>query len=96
MLEGFNDQWLEVDSRKRFATYTNLDPGDYTFRIWAADSDFCKDDTSDETCDVVTLNLKIVNENAQPNIAPFAAKDSYPKIKTLFKIYTSIYQSAQS
>ena len=49
--------------------YLTYASGDYTFRIWAADSDFCKDDTSDETCDVVTLNLKIVNENAQPNIA---------------------------
>ena len=49
--------------------YRTYASGDYTFKIWAADSDFCKDDTSDETCVVVTLNLKITNENAQPNIA---------------------------
>ena len=49
--------------------YLTYATGDYTFRIWAADSDFCKDDTTDDTCDVVTLNLKIINENAQPNIA---------------------------
>ena len=49
--------------------YRTYASGDYTFKIWAADSDFCKDDTSDETCDVITLNLKIINENAQPNIA---------------------------
>ena len=49
--------------------YRTYASGDYTFKIWAADSDFCKDDTSDETCDVITLNLKITNENAQPNIA---------------------------
>jgi len=49
--------------------YRTYASGDYTFKIWAADSDFCKDDTSDETCDVITLNLKITNENAQPNVA---------------------------
>ena len=49
--------------------YRTYASGDYTFKIWAADSDFCKDDTSDQTCVVVTLNLKITNENARPNIA---------------------------
>ena len=49
--------------------YRTYASGNYTFKIWAADSDFCKDDTSDVTCVVVTLNLKIINENAQPNIA---------------------------
>ena len=49
--------------------YRTYASGDYTFKIWAADSDFCKDDTSDSTCVVVTLRLKITNENAQPNIA---------------------------
>ena len=49
--------------------YRTYASGDYTFKIWAADSDFCKDDTSDETCVVVTLNLEIINENAKPNIA---------------------------
>jgi len=49
--------------------YRTYASGSYTFKIWAADSDFCKDDTSDETCVVVTLNLQITNENAQPNIA---------------------------
>jgi DNA-binding NarL/FixJ family response regulator/signal transduction histidine kinase/ligand-binding sensor domain-containing protein len=32
-LEGFEDDWNEVDSRRRFATYTNLPPGDYLFRV---------------------------------------------------------------
>ncbi len=31
-LEGFNHDWIEP-SRTRTATYTNLDPGDYTLRI---------------------------------------------------------------
>lgn len=32
-LEGFDDDWRQVDASRRFATYTNLDGGDYTFRI---------------------------------------------------------------
>jgi signal transduction histidine kinase len=33
MLEGFDRDWTEVDSRRRLATYTNLDPGMYVFRV---------------------------------------------------------------
>jgi signal transduction histidine kinase/DNA-binding response OmpR family regulator/frataxin-like iron-binding protein CyaY len=32
MLEGFDQNWNFVDA-KRFATYTNLSPGEYTFRV---------------------------------------------------------------
>jgi len=38
-LEGFNNQWIETDSRNRVATYTNLNPGDYIFRVQATGSD---------------------------------------------------------
>jgi len=38
-LEGFDDDWTEVDSTRRFATYTNLDPGDYVFRVIASNND---------------------------------------------------------
>ncbi|QRR00258.1 hybrid sensor histidine kinase/response regulator transcription factor [Dyadobacter sandarakinus] len=31
-LEGFNGQWFEADNTRR-VTYTNLDPGTYTFRV---------------------------------------------------------------
>ncbi len=33
MLEGFDANWIAADSKNRRATYTNLDPGDYTFRV---------------------------------------------------------------
>jgi signal transduction histidine kinase/ligand-binding sensor domain-containing protein len=33
MLEGFDQDWTEVDSTRRLATYTNLDPGTYVFRV---------------------------------------------------------------
>lgn len=32
-LEGFNDQWFEADNNSRKVTYTNLDPGQYTFKV---------------------------------------------------------------
>lgn len=37
MLEPFNKDWLVGDGRR--AVYTNLDPGDYTFKVRAADED---------------------------------------------------------
>ena len=43
-LEGFDEGWNFVTSNKRFATYTNLKPGDYTFKVLASNSDgiWCK------------------------------------------------------
>lgn len=37
-MEGFDDDWNYVENR-RFATYTNLDPGDYLFQVKASNSD---------------------------------------------------------
>ncbi len=39
MMEGFDEDFIEVDSRKRFASYTNLDPGVYTFKVDASNYD---------------------------------------------------------
>ena len=38
-LEGFDPDWSEVDSKQRLATYTNLDHGDYVFRVQGSNSD---------------------------------------------------------
>lgn len=38
-LEGFDENWTEVDANKRFASYTNLDGGTYTLRIVASNND---------------------------------------------------------
>jgi diguanylate cyclase (GGDEF)-like protein len=35
-LEGFDADWQETDAEHRVATYTNLDPGRYVFRVRAA------------------------------------------------------------
>ena len=39
MMEGFDSDWTYVDSAQRAATYTNLDPGTYTFRVKASNND---------------------------------------------------------
>jgi signal transduction histidine kinase/ligand-binding sensor domain-containing protein/DNA-binding response OmpR family regulator len=33
MMEGFNSGWLYADGNQRRATYTNLNPGHYTFKV---------------------------------------------------------------
>jgi signal transduction histidine kinase/ligand-binding sensor domain-containing protein/DNA-binding response OmpR family regulator len=38
-LEGFDTDWLSADSKSRRVTFTNLDPGEYTFRVKAANND---------------------------------------------------------
>ncbi len=38
-LLGFETDWVEVDSQRRMATYTNLDPGVYSFELQAANGE---------------------------------------------------------
>ncbi|MCP3979010.1 MAG: histidine kinase, partial [bacterium] len=38
-LQGFRPDWSETDAEKRFAQYTNLDPGDYVFQVKASNRD---------------------------------------------------------
>jgi len=38
-LDNFDTVWSEVDSKHRLATYTNLDPGRYVFRVQGSNSD---------------------------------------------------------
>ena len=33
LLEGLDQVWTETDARRRFASYANVDPGDYVFRV---------------------------------------------------------------
>ncbi len=39
MLEGFDNEWVETEANNRTATYTNLSPGKYLFRIKASGGD---------------------------------------------------------
>jgi signal transduction histidine kinase len=38
LMEGLDEDWIDAGNR-RFVTYTNLDPGDYTFRVKGSNSD---------------------------------------------------------
>lgn len=38
-LLGFDRDWIEVNSQRRFATYTNLDAGDYVFQVTGSNND---------------------------------------------------------
>ncbi|MFI5139814.1 MAG: two-component regulator propeller domain-containing protein [Sphingobacteriales bacterium] len=39
MLEGFNKGWVNVDNKMRKAGYTNLDAGDYVFKVRVSNSE---------------------------------------------------------
>jgi signal transduction histidine kinase/ligand-binding sensor domain-containing protein/DNA-binding response OmpR family regulator len=39
MMQGFDKEWTYVGSSRRFATYTNLDAGKYTFSVKASNND---------------------------------------------------------
>lgn len=39
IMEGFEKDWNYTDASRRYITYTNLDPGDYTFKVKASNND---------------------------------------------------------
>ncbi len=39
IMEKFETEWNTVDASRRYATYTNMDPGEYTFKVKATNSD---------------------------------------------------------
>jgi signal transduction histidine kinase/DNA-binding response OmpR family regulator len=53
-LDGFSTQWLVSNDKTRKATFTNLDPGDYTFRVKTAD------DRGGPNPGELLLNIKIL------------------------------------
>ncbi|WCT10745.1 hybrid sensor histidine kinase/response regulator transcription factor [Mucilaginibacter jinjuensis] len=40
MMSGFDKNWINADNKIRTATYTNLDPGEYTFKVRATNNDY--------------------------------------------------------
>jgi len=38
-MEGYQPEWIETDAKNRLATYTNLAPGTYTFRVKGSNND---------------------------------------------------------
>jgi len=53
MLEGFDKGWLSANNATRKATYTNLDGGDYVFKVRTSNSD------GTWNADGITLNIKV-------------------------------------
>ncbi len=45
-LDGFDKDWVYVDASQRSATYTNLNPGEYIFKVKAANNDGIWNETS--------------------------------------------------
>jgi signal transduction histidine kinase/ligand-binding sensor domain-containing protein len=39
ILNGFEKEWNYTDAHRRYVTYTNLDPGEYTFKVKASNND---------------------------------------------------------
>jgi signal transduction histidine kinase/ligand-binding sensor domain-containing protein len=39
IMGGFEKEWNYTDASRRYVTYTNLDPGEYTFRVKATNND---------------------------------------------------------
>ena len=39
LMEGVDPDWVFTDASRRFATYTQLDPGEYTFRVKGSNND---------------------------------------------------------
>lgn len=47
-LEGFDTEWTYVNADRRQATYTNLNPGEYTFKVKASNNDGVWNETPTE------------------------------------------------
>ncbi len=63
MLEGYDLDWNLVNSDRRHANYTNLDPGEYTFRVKASNQ------TSEWNEKETTIKINIAYPWWQTNIA---------------------------
>ncbi|HKO81853.1 MAG TPA: two-component regulator propeller domain-containing protein [Chitinophagaceae bacterium] len=53
-LEGFDKNWVYTDASKRFANYTNLDPGTYTFEVKASNNDGVWNETPTQLLLIIT------------------------------------------
>ncbi|MFC0514745.1 two-component regulator propeller domain-containing protein [Mucilaginibacter angelicae] len=65
MMEGFDKDWLDADNAIRKATYTNLDGGDYTFKVRAISQEGRWDP------DYITLKIKVLPPFWKSTIAYF-------------------------
>jgi signal transduction histidine kinase/ligand-binding sensor domain-containing protein/DNA-binding response OmpR family regulator len=53
MLEGFDNNWINTDAKRRTVTYTNLEPGEYVFKVKGSNND----DVWNETGTSLKINI---------------------------------------
>ena len=53
-MEGFDEDWTYVNSDRRFATYTNLSPGGYTFKVKSTNHDGVWDETGRDLAIIIS------------------------------------------
>jgi two-component sensor histidine kinase/streptogramin lyase len=53
-LENYDKDWIYTDASKRFANYTNLDPGEYTFKVKGSNNDGVWNETPTEIRIIIT------------------------------------------
>ena len=53
-MEGFNDKWIITEGKENFATFSNLENGNYTFKLKGTNSDGIWNETP------ITLKIKIL------------------------------------
>ncbi len=53
-LENYDKDWIYTDASKRFANYTNLDPGKYIFHVKASNNDGIWNETPTEMILIIT------------------------------------------
>jgi signal transduction histidine kinase/ligand-binding sensor domain-containing protein/CheY-like chemotaxis protein len=54
-LEGFNSEWIYTNAKKRYATYTGLPPGEYTFVLKATNNDGLMCEPQDQVRLLITI-----------------------------------------
>lgn len=54
MLKGYDEDWIETDVTRRFANYTNLAPGQYTFMVKGSNNDGRWNETPTEIKIIIT------------------------------------------
>ncbi|MBN2167273.1 MAG: response regulator [Marinilabiliaceae bacterium] len=62
-LEGFNNKWITVDARSRNATFTNLNPGDYVFKVVAYN------EANKVVSNIASINIEVIPPFYATNIA---------------------------
>jgi ligand-binding sensor domain-containing protein len=53
-LENYDEDWIITDASKRFATYTNLNPGNYVFKVKGSNNDGVWNETPTQLLIIIT------------------------------------------